>query len=308
MNKVLRIGTRESELAVWQATLVQKSFAQHGIASELVYIKSEGDIDLVTPLYAIGVQGIFTKTLDAALLSRRIDIAVHSMKDVPTQMAQGIAQAAVLKRASQVDVLVYKNNPGFLEDEQSVAVIASSSVRRIAQWLNRYPNHKIENLRGNVNTRMRKVKDSNWNGAIFAAAGIERIGLRPANSIDLNWMLPAPAQGAIMVVCREEDKAVLEHCALLDDLDTAVCTKVERDFLRSLMGGCSTPIGALAQIEGGNLLFKGNILSPDGMHKAAIEKRINLNECDSNIGTTLAQQILADGGAAIMETIRHATK
>src|SRR4051812_13940349 len=277
MNKVLRIGTRESELAVWQATLVQKSFAQHGIASELVYIKSEGDIDLVTPLYAIGVQGIFTKTLDAALLTNRIDIAVHSMKDVPTQMAQGIVQAAVLKRASQVDVLVYRGNTDFLEDEQYVAVIASSSVRRIAQWLNRYPNHKIENLRGNVNTRMQKVRDSNWNGAIFAAAGIERIGLRPANAINLNWMLPAPAQGAIMVVCREEDKAVLEQCTLLNDLDTDVCTKVERDFLRSLMGGCSTPIGALAQIEDGDLLFKGNILSPDGIHKASIERRIDLN-------------------------------
>jgi hydroxymethylbilane synthase len=308
MNKVLRIGTRESELAVWQATLVQKSFAQYGISSELIYIKSEGDIDLVTPLYAIGVQGIFTKTLDAALLSRRIDIAVHSMKDVPTQMAQGIAQAAVLKRASQVDVLVYRGNTDFLEDEQYVAVIASSSVRRIAQWLNRYPNHKIENLRGNVNTRMQKVRDSNWNGAIFAAAGIERIGLRPANAINLNWMLPAPAQGAIMVVCREEDKAVLEQCTLLNDLDTDVCTKVERDFLRSLMGGCSTPIGALAQIDEGNLLFKGNILSPDGRHKASIEKRIGLNEFNGNLGTTLAQQILADGGAAIMETIRHATK
>jgi hydroxymethylbilane synthase len=307
MNKVLRIGTRESELAVWQATLVQKSFAQHGIESELVYIKSEGDIDLVTPLYAIGVQGIFTKTLDAALLTGRIDIAVHSMKDVPTQMAQGIAQAAVLKRASQVDVLVYKNNPDFLEDLQSVAIIASSSVRRIAQWLNRYPNHQIENLRGNVNTRMQKVASSNWNGAIFAAAGIERIGLRPANSIDLNWMLPAPAQGAIMVVCREADKAVLEKCALLSDVNTAICTKVERDFLRALMGGCSTPIGALAQIEGGDLLFKGNILSPGGMQKAMIEKRVDLNDLNDNLGITLAQQILADGAAAIMETIRHAT-
>lgn len=307
-NKVLRIGTRESELAVWQATLVQQSLAQHGIATELVFIKSEGDIDLVTPLYAIGVQGIFTKTLDAALLSGRIDLAVHSMKDVPTQMAQGIAQAAVLKRASQADVLVYKNNPYFLEDEQSYAIIASSSVRRIAQWLHRYPNHQIENLRGNVNTRMQKVRDSNWNGAVFAAAGIERIGLRPANAIDLHWMLPAPAQGAIMVVCRQEDPEVLEQCALLNDANTAVCTKVERDFLRTLMGGCSTPIGALAEIENGDLVFKGNMLSPDGRHKATIERRMNLSVCDSNIGTTLAQQILADGGAAIMETIRHAKK
>jgi hydroxymethylbilane synthase len=308
MNKVLRIGTRESELAVWQAALVQQNLAQHGIASELVYIKSEGDIDLVTPLYAIGVQGIFTKTLDAALLSGRIDIVVHSMKDVPTQMAQGIVQAAVLKRASQTDVLVYKNNPLFLEDEQSVATIATSSVRRMAQWLNRYPNHQIENLRGNINTRMQKVRDSNWDGAIFAAAGIERIGLRPANAIDLHWMLPAPAQGAIVVVCREEDTTVLEQCALLNDIDTAVCTKVERDFLRTLMGGCSTPIGALAQIDGEELVFKGNILSPDGKHKATIEKRVNLSAFDSNIGITLAQQILANGGAAIVETIQHAAK
>jgi hydroxymethylbilane synthase len=308
MNKVLRIGTRESELAVWQATLVQQSFAQHGIASELVYIKSEGDIDLVTPLYAIGVQGIFTKTLDAALLSNRIDIAVHSMKDVPTQMAQGIAQASVLKRASQTDVLVYRNNPGFLEDEQSVAVIATSSVRRMAQWLHRYPNHQIENLRGNVNTRMQKVADSNWDGAIFAAAGIERIGLRPANAIDLHWMLPAPAQGAIMVVCREADTTILEQCALLNDETTAVCTKVERDFLRALMGGCSTPIGALAIIEGEELVFTGNILSPDGKHKASIEKHVKLSETDTNIGITLAQQIMANGGAAIVEIIQHATK
>ena len=308
MNKVLRIGTRGSELAVWQATLVQNSLAEHGISSELVYIKSEGDIDLVTPLYAIGVQGIFTKTLDAALLSKRIDIAVHSMKDVPTQMAQGIVQAAVLRRASQMDVLVYKDDIDFLEDEHSYAIIASSSVRRIAQWLNRYPNHTIENLRGNVNTRMQKLEDSSWNGAVFAAAGIERIGLRPPNAIDLDWMLPAPAQGAIMVVCREEDTAVLEQCAVLNDRNTAVCTKIERDFLRALMGGCSTPIGAFAQIENEDLVFKGNILSPDGKHKAVIEERLHLDTCDKYIGITLAQQILANGGAAIMETVRHATK
>lgn len=306
MNKVLRIGTRESELAVWQATLVQQSLAQHGIASELVFIKSEGDIDLVTPLYAIGVQGIFTKTLDAALLSDRIDIAVHSMKDVPTQMAQGLAQAAVLRRASQADVLVYKHDTDFLYDEQSVAVVATSSVRRMAQWLHRYPNHIIENLRGNVNTRMQKLADSQWSGAIFAAAGIERIGLRPKNAIDLPWMLPAPAQGAIMVVCREQDSEVLEMCAPLNDTATALCTKVERDFLRALMGGCSTPIGGLASIQHEELLFEGNILSPDGRHKAAITRRVKLNECDTHLGATLAQALLTSGGAAVVETIQHA--
>ena len=175
MSKVLRIGTRDSQLAVWQATLVQDLLKEMGVASELVYMKSEGDIDTVTPLYALGVTGVFTKTLDAALLNNRIDIAVHSMKDVPTQLAQGIQQTAVLKRASHKDILVYKNGFDFLNDFNTTATIATGSIRRIAQWLHRYPNHTVENLRGNVNTRLRKLKESSWQGAIFAAAGLERI-------------------------------------------------------------------------------------------------------------------------------------
>ncbi len=308
MNKVLRIGTRDSELAVWQATWVQNSLARHGISSQLIFIKSEGDIDLVTPLYAIGVQGIFTKTLDAALLGNRIDIAVHSMKDVPTQMASGIIQAAVLKRASQADVLVYKNDPDFLLDTNSIAVIATSSIRRMAQWRHRYPHHHIENLRGNVNSRIKKVAQSNWNGAVFAAAGIERIGLRPPQAIDLDWMLPAPAQGAIMVVCREGDAAIQTQCALLNDESTALCTGIERSFLSALMGGCSTPIGALAAEQHDAILFKGNILTPDGGQKAEIDKRISIKKCNSQTGALLAQELLAAGGSAIAETILHATK
>src|SRR3954470_3747704 len=185
MSRVLRIGTRDSELAVWQATLIQSSLLRFGFSSELVYMKSEGDLDTVTPLYALGVQGIFTKTLDAALLNNRIDLAVHSMKDVPVQLADGIMQYAVLKRASYKDILVYKNDQNFLNDVNGQAIIATSSIRRMAQWLNRFPNHIFENLRGNVNTRLKKVRESNWNGAIFAAAGLERIGLRPEKSLDL---------------------------------------------------------------------------------------------------------------------------
>src|SRR6185312_4499143 len=152
MNKIIKIGTRESQLAVWQATQVKDLLAQHGYNSELVLIKSEGDADLVTPLYEIGVQGIFTKALDIALLNDQIDIAVHSMKDVPTQMAQGIVQAAVLPRASYSDLLVPKGDTAFLNDINSSAIIATSSIRRKAQWLNRFPHHQMENLRGNVNT------------------------------------------------------------------------------------------------------------------------------------------------------------
>ena len=306
MSKVLRIGTRESQLAVWQAELVQQQLAQHHIESELVFIKSEGDIDLVTPLYEIGVQGIFTKTLDAALLNKRIDIAVHSMKDVPVQLAKGIAQAAVLKRASYKDILVYKNNTDFLQDANAIATIATSSIRRRAQWLSRYPNHNIENLRGNVITRLQKVKDNDWHGAIFAAAGVERINVRPENAIDITWMLPAPAQGAIMVVCNEGDSFAKEACAPLNDESTALCTKIERDFLKTLMGGCSTPISALAEIKDGMLYFKGNIYSPDGKMFLETEKSASVNNAAA-LGVDAAKGLLEQGADKITAAIRNAT-
>lgn len=307
MNKILRIGTRESQLAVWQATLVKDMLAQQGVTAELVFIKSEGDIDLVTPLYEIGVQGFFTKTLDAALLNKRIDIAVHSMKDVPVQLAKGIVQAAVLKRASYNDILVHKGDINFLNDQSSFATIATSSIRRKAQWLHRYPNHTIENLRGNVNTRLQKVKDNNWQGAIFAAAGLERIELRPQHSLSLTWMLPAPAQGAIMVVCREEDILTKEVCYTLNDDLTATCTKIERDFLKTLMGGCSTPISALAVIQDKSIFFEGNIFSLDGKKFVEIKKNAPLHEA-ADFGILAAKEVLQKGGAAITEEIRNAGK
>jgi hydroxymethylbilane synthase len=305
MKPLLKIGTRESELAVWQATQVQTLLKKNGVSSELVYIKSEGDVDTVTPLYELGVQGIFTKTLDAALLNKKIDIAVHSMKDVPTQLAKGIKQAAVLKRGSYRDILVYKGDKNFLEDKNSVATIATSSIRRIAQWLNRYPAHSIENLRGNVNTRLRKVDDNNWNGAIFAAAGLERINLRPENSVDLDWMLPAPAQGAIMIVCREDDSIAFEACQKFNDADTALCTKIERDFLRTLLGGCSTPISALAEVKDEEIILRGNICSTDGKEIIEIEKESAMQHSEL-LGINTANEILKDTRAQkIMYAIRN---
>jgi len=305
MKPILKIGTRESELAVWQATQVQNLLNENGFSSQLVYIKSEGDIDTVTPLYELGVQGIFTKTLDAALLNNKIDIAVHSMKDVPTQLALGIQQAAVLKRGSYKDILVYKNDKDFLTENNSKATIATSSIRRKAQWLNMYPNHVIENLRGNVNTRLKKVDNHEWNGAIFAAAGLERINLRPQNSIDLDWMLPAPAQGAIMIVCRENDSVSFLACKTFNDDDTALCTKIERDFLRTLLGGCSTPISALAELKNDKIIFKGNICSPDGKQKFDMEKEFLLSDADK-LGETAAKELLQNIQAKnIIHTIRN---
>ena len=340
MQRTIRIGTRDSQLAVWQATLVQGLLKDAGVSSELVYMKSEGDIDTVTPLYELGVTGVFTKTLDAALINNRIDIAVHSMKDVPTQLARGIQQAAVLKRASHKDLLVFhpdlhsRNNlfeacsftlassgsktstenrivfplrehpekPGTPED----VVIATGSIRRIAQWLHRFPEHKMENLRGNVNTRLRKLKESNWHGAIFAAAGLERINLRPEHSVDLDWMLPAPAQGAIMIVCREDDTESFEACRPFNNDHTALCTKIERDFLRTLMGGCSTPISALAEVKNNKVVFKGNICSPNGKTITDIEEELSLENANT-AGVRLANQLLNQPSAAkIVHDIRYA--
>lgn len=318
MDKVIRIGTRDSQLAVWQATWVQELLKEKGIAAELVYIKSEGDIDLVTPLYEIGVQGIFTKTLDAALLGNKIDIAVHSMKDVPTQLAKGIKEAAVLKRASHKDLLVYKDEAtpeaiGFVNGEWSMnhgpwtishGLFATSSVRRKAQWLNRYPHHQFENLRGNVNTRLRKLAESNWQGAIFAAAGLERINLRPEKTIELDWMLPAPAQGAVMVVCREGEETLFQQCHQLNHYNTAVCATAERQFLRVLMGGCATPISALAEIISDEIVFKGNILSLNGKQKIEVTKKTNLTNAEQ-IGIEAAKDIIEKGGAEIIKAIRN---
>src|SRR6185437_3800117 len=283
MKKLVKIGTRESELATWQASHVKNLLKDNGVDSQLIFIKSEGDINTVTPLYELGVQGIFTKTLDAALLGKRIDIAVHSMKDVPTQPAKGIRQAAVLKRASFKDILVFKGERKYVESELHSAFcvtpsafrIATSSIRRKAQWLHRYPNHAIESLRGNVNTRLRKLQENNWNGVIFAAAGLERINLRPENSIDLDWMLPAPAQGAITISCRNDDDFSFNASQLLNDEATFICTKIERDFLRALQGGCSTPISALAIIKGDTIIFKGNICSVDGKKIYEIQKEVS---------------------------------
>lgn len=305
MKHTIRIGTRESQLAVWQATTVQQLLRGKGYPSELVYIKSEGDIDLKTPLYEIGVQGVFTRSLDIALLNNKIDIAVHSMKDVPVQLAAGIVQSAVLERASYKDLFVYKEDEAFLNDPHSNAVIATSSVRRKAQWLHRYPQHSIENLRGNVNTRLQKVKDNEWQGAIFAAAGLERIHLRPSNCIELDWMLPAPAQGAIMVVCRNNDNYCLDACAHFNHTATALCVKIERDFLKALLGGCSTPISALAELHNDTIFFKGNIVSPNGLKKAETTASALVADA-AGIGEKAAADILQKGGQLITDSIRNA--
>lgn len=306
MSKPVRIGTRDSELALWQAKIVQSQLENLGHKTELVPVKSTGDLVLDKPLYELGITGIFTRTLDIAMLNHDIDIAVHSLKDVPTILPKGIVQAAVLKRGNVNDTLVYKNNEEFLSAKK--AVIATGSLRRRAQWLNRYPTHTVVDLRGNVNSRLQKLEDNdNWNGAIFAAAGIGRIGLRPEEAINLDWMIPAPAQGAIMITALEEDEETRAICKELNHEETEICTTIEREFLNKLEGGCTAPIGALAYIKNEEIHFKGVLLSTDGSKRIDVTRVKKLGE-HSDMAQYCAHFVIERGGKRLMDTIKNQTK
>ncbi len=303
MSKPIRIGTRDSELALWQANIVKKQLETLGYSTVLVPVKSTGDLVLDKPLYELGITGIFTRTLDVAMLNGTIDIAVHSLKDVPTVLPEGIVQAAVLKRGNVNDTLVFKNNEEFLGAKD--AVIATGSLRRKAQWLNRYPTHKIEDLRGNVNSRLEKLNtNAHWNAAIFAAAGIGRIGLRPEEAINLDWMIPAPAQGAIMITALKDDTDTLEACAELNHEETEICTTIERKFLNRLEGGCTAPIGALARIKDEEIHFKGILLSKDGSKKIYVERVEKLGKHE-DMAVFCADYIITRGGKRLMDDIKY---
>ena len=299
MKKTIRIGTRDSELALWQANTVKSKLENLGYTTQLVPVKSEGDLVLDKPLYEMGITGIFTKTLDVAMIKGTVDIAVHSMKDVPTQLPNGIVQTAVLERASSEDILVTKGEINF----EKPCTIATGSLRRQAQWLHRYPNHKVVDLRGNVNTRLQKLKDNDWQGAIFAKAGLQRINLLPENFTELNWMLPAPAQGAMVIVALKNDEFCREATSKLNDSASEICTHIEREFLRTLEGGCTAPIGAFAEIIGNEVLFKGCLFSLDGKEKLEIEKSISKTDY-LRFGKECALQILKNGGSELMAQIK----
>jgi hydroxymethylbilane synthase len=305
-NKTIRIGTRDSELALWQAKTVEKKLNDLGYKTDIIAVKSQGDIILDKPLYELGITGIFTKTLDIAMINGQVDIAVHSMKDVPTALPIGIIQAAVLERANVLDILVHKGNLDFLEND---GTIATGSLRRQAQWWNKYPKHTVVDLRGNVNTRMQKLNDNDWNGAVFAAAGLERINLKPENYINIDWMIPAPAQGAMVVVAMADDAFTVDAVSQLNDVETEICTYIERQFLRTLEGGCTAPIGALAKYNEPNdtIEFQGILLSVDGKQKLEINKEVDISEW-KKLGFSCAKEILENGGSELMIEIKKQLK
>lgn len=299
MKKTIRIGTRDSQLALWQAHTVQDQLRSLGYDTTIISVKSTGDLLLNKPLYELGITGIFTKTLDMAMINGDIDIAVHSMKDVPTRLPKGIVQSAVLPRANTQDILVYKE----LDFLAASGTIATGSLRRRAQWLNKYPSHTVTDLRGNVNTRLQKLQDNPWSGAIFAKAGLERIEVLPENHIDLDWMIPAPAQGAMVVVTMENDAYATEAIQKLNDFPTEISTHIEREFLQVLEGGCTAPIGALATLDKENIYFEGILLSLDGTQKRTIKKSIPAQDY-LNFGKACALEILDNGGRELMIAIK----
>ena len=298
-DKALRIGTRDSQLALLQAHKVVDLMEASHLKTRLVSIKSAGDLNFTQPIYAMGIQGVFTKALDIALLENRIDLAVHSLKDVPTRLPEGLQLAAVLERGSAFDVLVQTHKA----DLEQASTIATGSLRRKAQWLHRYPHHHVVNLRGNVQVRMDKLFSSNWEGAVFAKAGLERVELLGSHFQELKWMIPAPAQGAIGVVCRTDDFELIEFLKRINHQSTRECVDIERDFLRILEGGCSAPIGAHAVIARDKIQFKGGVFSLDGQIAATTSKEILMVD-SKNLAAQAVEEVLSKGGHQIMRNIK----
>jgi len=270
MPGIIRIVTRESRLALWQTNFIADELEKLGHTSQINPLQSTGDVDLTRPIYEMGIEGVFTKELDIALLNHEADLAVHSMKDIPTILAKGLVVAAVAARGDFEDILFLK--PGFNPEKEVQATIASCSLRRKAQWLRRFPGHNIVNLRGNIDTRINKFHTSDWDGMILAKAGVVRLGYDLKETKLLEWMLPAPAQGAIAVVCREGDEKTIQQVQPVNHVPTFECTAIERDFLKYLNGGCSAPISAHAQFVNGEIYFEGAVYSIDGVLCYEIKK------------------------------------
>lgn len=301
--KKLRIGTRSSKLALWQATTVQKLLFEKNIESELIHIQSTGDVTQDIPLHQIGGVGLFTKALDDALLNNEIDCAVHSCKDLPSTLHAEIIIAAHLQREDPRDIVVCKQDSTTFISENINAVIATGSVRRKAQWLSKFPNHQLVDLRGNVDTRLKKLQDNPWHGAIFAYAGLKRLNIQPEKHFFPEWMIPAPAQGVVAVVCKKNDRATLEILAAVNHEPTAFTTTVERDFLRLMDGGCIAPIGALATIQQEKINFKIAVHNSDGTKEIALHFEEAI-EHYAELGKRAYEAAKAKGAVEIISTLK----
>ena len=301
--KTIKIGTRQSPLALWQANKVASILEAKGHPTEIVPITSEGDANLKQPIYSLGLTGVFTRSLDIALLNDQVDIAVHSLKDVPTILPETLELIAYPERASSADILVYKSEDIF---EKEHRIIATGSLRRKAFWNHKYPNDTIVDLRGNVQLRLQKLQDNqDWDGAVFAFAGLDRseildeLAAKGLHYKVIDWMIAAPSQGILGIVAKEGFD--------LSDINNPQCelfATVERQFLNVLEGGCTAPIGALVEkIDEENYSFKGAILSIDGQEMISIERQFKANEYLTK-GREFAEECIAQGAEKMIEQIK----
>ena len=298
--KKLKIGTRNSPLALWQAYEVESKLKTLGFETEIVPIISSGDKNLNQPLYALGITGVFTKDLDIALLNKEIDIAVHSLKDVPTQLPYNIQISAVLERDFPEDVLVRNDDSEPLDIE--VLKIATSSLRRRAFWLKEFPETEFTDIRGNVQTRLKKLDDGIADATIFSLAGIKRMNLDITYE-QIPFLLQAPSQGVVAIASLSDNDKLNERLKTISHKETEICVTIEREFLKTLEGGCTAPIGAKAEMLDGQIRFIGRLCSLDGKNCIDTDEIFDWNDSE-NFGEKIALKVLENGGKELMEEIR----
>jgi len=303
----LRIATRESALALWQAEHIRARLVAlyPGITVDLLGMTTQGDRILNQPLASIGGKGLFIKELEVAMDEGRADMAVHSLKDVPMEMPHGFALACITAREDPRDAFVSNRYSG-LAELPSGAVVGTSSLRREAQLRERYPHLEIEPLRGNVNTRLRKLDEGQYAAIILAAAGLKRLGFgsRIAALLEPEESLPAPGQGALALECRSDRGNIVAALAALADIGTTLATTAERSFSRALGGSCHTPLAAYAEWEGGTLWLRGLLAGRDGRDilRGEVEADVADSEAAERLGRELADDFLARGAARFIAT------
>lgn len=302
MNTPIKIGTRGSALALWQAGWVQTGLekAHPGLVVELVIIKTKGDLILDVPLAKVGGKGLFVKELEEALLDQRVDLAVHSMKDVPAEFPEGLGLGAILEREDPRDALLSVHFQG-LADLPQGARVGSSSLRRQSQLLHLRPDLQIESLRGNVNTRINKLESGAFDAIVLAAAGVKRLGLtdRVVEYFDLDLIIPANGQGAVGIETRTNDANIARLIAPLNHRPTWITVSAERAFLRELEGGCQVPIAGFARLQEGILHLKGRVGSLNGQESITCEQQGSPLEPEL-LGCALAHEILAKGAKRLL--------
>lgn len=301
----LRIGTRKSALALWQADHVREQLQRlhPGLAVELVKITTEGDRILDRPLATVGGKGLFIKELEQALFERRVDLAVHSMKDLTVTLPAGLQIAAVCERADPRDAFVSPRHAR-IDTLAPGARVGTSSLRRQCQLRERWPHLSVVNLRGNVNTRLAKLDAGEYDAVILAAAGLKRLGFeqRIRSYLAPEESLPAVGQGAICIECREDDVETNRLIADLDHGPTRVCVSAERAFNAHLEGGCQVPIGGYAELQEGELRLRGLVGDPDGSRVIRGELRGPAAGAEQ-LGEALAQELLGRGARAILDKV-----